>query len=117
MLLCLTVLHVINGLPLESDEGIGNSIDEGEILSVSTIINGIRREEIPDLLEQIAKVRTTIKTQAFDTLMTEVAYNGVSLEHTKTIIDVVKVNAHHLTLVLQRYCYARKYNLITESPR
>ena len=71
-------------------------IRQNEILSVSTIVNGITKEELPAILNQLDKIRVAIKMQAFETVKTEVAQKGISVAKTKMIIDAVTVRIEQL---------------------
>ncbi len=58
---------------------------------MSTLVNGVRPDEIPALLERLRKVRVAIKSQAFGTLSQAVGRRWRTLGETRQLIDAMKV--------------------------
>ena len=89
-------LVLANGSPIHTDDVFQDTneleIHPNEIIRISAIVNGVRMEEIPSLLSLIAKVRSEIKGQVFDTLEAEVARFAMTEEEISQMIDALVVS-------------------------
>lgn len=63
-----------------------NDLEEGdEVISVATVVNGVRPSDIPSILEQLRKLRSAIKSQAFEALRWGVAARDRDLRATRAL--------------------------------
>ena len=83
--------------PLEVvDEIAGNGIDGAEdeiILSVSTIVNGVKKSEAATILADLERLGEDIKNAAFEAFMMEVTQKAMTVEEVKEAVEAVKVRA------------------------
>ena len=83
--------------PLEVvDEIAGNGIDSAEdeiILSVSTIVNGVKKSEATEIASELERLGEDIKNAAFEVFMFEVTQKAMTVDEVKNAVEAVKVRA------------------------
>lgn len=88
---------LIFSAPLEVvDENAGNGIDSAEdeiILSVSTIVNGVKKSEATAIAGELGRLGEDIKNAAFEAFMLEVTQKAMTVEEVKRAVEAVKVRA------------------------
>ncbi|QQP53023.1 Uncharacterized protein FKW44_005346, partial [Caligus rogercresseyi] len=57
-------------------------------------LSDIRVEESRFLIQELEEIKRTVKYEAFKAFSSEVSARGITVEITRNIIDVVKVNIH-----------------------
>ena len=78
------------------DENAGNGIDSAEdeiILSVSTIVNGVKKSEAAAIGEELERLGDDIKSAAFEAFMLEVTQKAMTVAEVKQAVEAVKVSA------------------------
>ena len=83
--------------PLEVvDEIAGNGIDGAEdeiILSVSTIVNGVKKSEATEIASELERLGEDIKNAAFEVFMIGVTQKAMTVDEVKNAVEAVKVRA------------------------
>ena len=98
--------------PLEVvDEIADNGIDSAEdeiILSVSTIVNGVKKSEATAIAGELERLGEDIKNAAFEAFMLEVTQKAMTVEEVKEAVEAVKVRTkpNYDPLSLGLTCYA-----------
>ena len=83
---------VIFSAPLEVvDEIAGNGIDDEIILSVSTIVNGVKKSEAAAIVSELERLGEDIKSAAFEAFMLEVTQKAMTVQEVKEAVEAVKV--------------------------
>ncbi len=92
------------GLPVAHEDedaiGVGNGLDAGAdeqevILSVSTIVNGVTRAELPAILRKLHGLGDDIRQAAFETFRSEVARAAMTVDETRKAVEIIKVRIKH----------------------
>ena len=73
--------------------GIDGSAEEEIILSVSTIVNGVKKSEATVILAELERLGEDIKNAAFEAFMMEVTQKAMTVEEVKEAVEAVKVRA------------------------
>jgi len=71
----------------------GNGIDSAEdevILSVSTIVNGVKKSEAAAIVEELERLAGDIKSAAFEAFMMEVTQKAMTVAEVKQAVEAVK---------------------------
>ena len=71
--------------------GIDGSAEEEIILSVSTIVNGVKKSEAATILADLEQLGEDIKNAAFEAFMMEVTQKAMTVEEVKEAVEAVKV--------------------------
>ena len=92
----LAMPAAIFSAPLEVvDEIAGNGIDgnadEEIILSVSTIVNGVKKSEAAAIVSELERLGEDIKAAAFEAFMLEVTQKAMTVQEVKEAVEAVKV--------------------------
>ena len=93
----LAMPAAIFSAPLEVvDEIAGNGIDDGSleeeiILSVSTIVNGVKKSEAAAIENELERLGEDIKSAAFEAFMLEVTQKAMTVQEVKEAVEAVKV--------------------------
>ena len=93
----LAMPAAIFSAPLEVvDEIAGNGIDDGSleeeiILSVSTIVNGVKKSEAAAIVVELERLGEEIKSAAFEAFMLEVTQKAMTVQEVKEAVEAVKV--------------------------
>lgn len=94
LLVLLAMPALIFSAPLEVvDENAGNGIDSAEdeiILSVSTIVNGVKKSEATAITGELGRLGEDIKNAAFEAFMLEVTQKAMTVEEVKRAVEAVK---------------------------
>ena len=98
--LCILIAMpaAIFSAPLEVvGEIAGNGIDDNGaaedeiILSVSTIVNGVKKSEAVAIVAELGRLGEDIKAAAFEAFMLEVTQKAMTVEEVKEAVEAVKV--------------------------
>ena len=68
-----------------------DSADEEVILSVSTIVNGVKKSEAAAIVEELERLAGDIKSAAFEAFMMEVTQKAMTVAEVKQAVEAVKV--------------------------
>ena len=86
---------VVLALPLDPNNKVDDEINQEEneiVLGVTRITNGFKREEIPQLMNKLHKIRLAVKEQAFRAFGQETfVQRATTVDKAKKIIDGIKV--------------------------
>lgn len=92
----LAMPAAIFSAPLEvvgeiAGNGIDGNADEEIILSVSTIVNGVKKSEAAAIVSELERLGEDIKSAAFEAFMLEVTQKAMTVQEVKEAVEAVKV--------------------------